>query len=61
MIRKSRSARIPFPAGFVSDKRELRLIVDTIPGLVAIMSPRGEVELVNQQGLDYFGMRSSTS
>ena len=45
----------PFPAGFVSSERELRLIVDTIPGLVAIMSPRGEVELVNQQVLDYFG------
>jgi formate hydrogenlyase transcriptional activator len=36
-------------------ERELRLIVDTIPGLVAIMTARGEVELVNQQVLDYFG------
>ena len=31
------------------------MIVDTIPGLVAIMTARGEVELVNQQVLDYFG------
>ena len=29
--------------------------MDTIPGLVAIMTTRGEVELVNQQVLDYFG------
>jgi PAS domain S-box-containing protein len=32
-----------------------RLIVDTIPGLVAIMTARGEVEYVNRQILDYFG------
>jgi PAS domain S-box-containing protein len=36
-------------------ERELRLIVNTIPGLVAIMGPQGDVELVNQQVLDYFG------
>jgi PAS domain S-box-containing protein len=36
-------------------ERELRVIVDTIPGLVAIMSNRGDVELVNQQVLAYFG------
>jgi PAS domain S-box-containing protein len=33
----------------------LRLIVDTIPGLVAIMTAGGEVELVNQRVLEYFG------
>ena len=33
----------------------LRLIVDTIPGLVAIMTARGEVELVNHRVLEYFG------
>lgn len=32
-----------------------RLIVDNIPGLVAIMTPTGEVELVNRRVLDYFG------
>ncbi len=41
--------------GHFSNEEELRLIVDTIPGLVAIMTARGEVELVNQQVLDYFG------
>jgi formate hydrogenlyase transcriptional activator len=33
----------------------LRLIVDTIPGLVAIMTAGGEVELVNHRVLEYFG------
>ncbi|MDB4980915.1 MAG: Formate hydrogenlyase transcriptional activator [Myxococcales bacterium] len=35
--------------------REVRVILDRIPGLVAIMSTRGEVELVNEQVLAYFG------
>jgi len=38
-----------------SREQELRLIVDTIPGLVCLMTAGGEVELVNQQVLDYFG------
>lgn len=36
-------------------ERESRLIVDSIPGLVALLSPSGEVEVVNRQILDYFG------
>src|SRR5918996_1320923 len=32
-----------------------RLIVETIPGLVAVMTPEGEVEHVNRQVLEYFG------
>jgi PAS domain-containing protein len=32
-----------------------RLIADSIPGLVAIMTAQGEVELVNRQILEYFG------
>ncbi len=32
-----------------------RLIIDTIPGLVAVMTAEGEVEYVNRQILDYFG------
>ena len=43
------------PEGLPTSERELRLIVDTIPGLIAIMTARGEVELVNQPVLDYFG------
>jgi PAS domain S-box-containing protein len=36
-------------------ERESRLIVDTIPGLVATLTPAGEVELVNNQVLEYCG------
>src|SRR5581483_4454144 len=32
-----------------------RLIVDNIPGLVALLSPTGDVEIVNRQLLEYFG------
>ena len=34
---------------------DLRLIFETIPGFVWTMTARGEVELVSQQMLDYFG------
>ena len=36
-------------------EKSLRLLVDGIGGLVAIMSPDGEVEFINNQGLEYFG------
>ncbi|HJZ72327.1 MAG TPA: sigma 54-interacting transcriptional regulator [Vicinamibacterales bacterium] len=36
-------------------ERESRLIVDTIPGLVATLTPAGEVEAVNEQVLAYCG------
>jgi PAS domain S-box-containing protein len=36
-------------------ERASRLIVDSIPGLVALLSATGEVEVVNQQVLEYFG------
>ena len=36
-------------------ERESRLIVDTIPGLVATLTPAGEVETVNNQVLAYCG------
>lgn len=36
-------------------EQSLRLILDGIAGLVAIMSAKGEVEAVNRQVLDYFG------
>ena len=49
-MRPSQTSEVALPS-----ERELHLIVDTIPGLVALMTPRGEVELVNQQVLDYFG------
>jgi formate hydrogenlyase transcriptional activator len=36
-------------------ERNLRLVVDTIPGFVWTTTATGEVELVNQQLLEYFG------
>ena len=41
------------PTGTLADQS--RLIVDTIPGLIATFTPAGEVEFVNRQVLDYFG------
>ncbi|HJZ73162.1 MAG TPA: sigma 54-interacting transcriptional regulator [Vicinamibacterales bacterium] len=36
-------------------EQSFRLIVETIPGLVAVMTATGEVEHVNRQVLEYFG------
>jgi PAS domain S-box-containing protein len=36
-------------------ERNSRQILDSIPGLVAIFTPGGELQRVNQQVLDYFG------
>lgn len=36
-------------------ERESRLIVDSIPGIVAVLSARGDVEFVNRQACEYFG------
>ena len=36
-------------------EHESRLIVDSIPGLIAVFTPGGEVEFVNRQILEYFG------
>lgn len=47
------SARETFTEG--PDERESRLIVDSIPGLVAVFTPGGELEGVNRQILEYFG------
>jgi PAS domain S-box-containing protein len=38
-----------------SNEQNLRLIVDTIPGMVCTFSAAGEVQLVNRQVLEYFG------
>ena len=35
--------------------RESRLIVDNFPGMVALLSPTGEVDMINRQLSDYFG------
>jgi PAS domain S-box-containing protein len=36
-------------------ERSLRLLIDSIPGLVATFTPIGELEFVNRQILEYFG------
>jgi len=38
-----------------TNEESLRLIVDSIPGQIAVMTSGGEVELVNRQILEYFG------
>jgi PAS domain S-box-containing protein len=42
-------------AARLESERESRLIVDSIPGMVALLGPRGEVEVVNHQILEYSG------
>ncbi|HEU4456116.1 MAG TPA: PAS domain-containing protein, partial [Longimicrobium sp.] len=37
-------------------ERESRLIVDSIPGLIAVFTAGGEVEFVNRQALEYFNL-----
>jgi PAS domain S-box-containing protein len=38
-----------------SSEERFRLIVETIPGLIAVMTPHGELDHVNNRVLDYFG------
>jgi PAS domain S-box-containing protein len=38
-----------------ANEQSLRLIVDSIPGLVCTLSAAGEVQLLNRQVLEYFG------
>src|SRR5438132_7725820 len=42
-------------AALLESERESRLIVDRIPGLVATLTPAGEVEGVNNQVIEYCG------
>ena len=36
-------------------ERESRMIVDSIPGMVALLTPGGDVEVANPQLIEYFG------
>jgi len=36
-------------------EQDLRLMIDSIPGLVSSRTPEGEAEFINQQVLDFFG------
>ena len=37
-------------------ERDLRLVLDSVPGLVNTMTPAGEIEFANRQLLDYLGV-----
>ena len=50
---RDRSARAE--TALQSGEPSYRLIVDTIPALIATMTPEGEVEHVNRQVHEYFG------
>jgi len=54
-LRKEVAERRRGEAALYDREQSLRLILDGIAGLVAIMSATGEVEAVNRQVLDYFG------
>src|SRR6202035_4218423 len=46
----------------VRDSEErLRQIVDSIPGLVVLLTVEGQVEFVNRKGLEYFGQTHEES
>jgi PAS domain S-box-containing protein len=58
-VTEQHQARAALQKAFEEIKRsedQLRLMVDTIPGLVCVFSSTGELELVNQPTLEYTGM-----
>jgi len=57
-VTEQHEARVALESAFAQVQRSensLRLIIDTIPGLIATMTPSGEVELVNQRLMNYHG------
>jgi PAS domain S-box-containing protein len=55
VLRKEVAERRRAEEALAAGKRNLRLIVEGIPGLVALLTPAGEVELVNPQLVEYCG------
>ena len=55
VLRKEVAERRRAEEALAATKRNLRLIVDGIPGFVALMTPAGELELVNPQLVEYCG------
>ena len=39
-----------------ASEAQLRLMVDSTPGFLGVLGPAGDVEIVNRQSLDYFGL-----
>ncbi len=55
VLRKEVAERRRAEEALAASEHNLRLIVDSIPGLVSLLTPAGEVELVNPQLVEYCG------
>src|ERR1700693_5953054 len=55
VLRKEVAERKRAEEALATSEHNSRLIVDSIPGLVALLTPAGEVELVNPQLVEYCG------
>ena len=55
VLRKEVAERRHAEEALAASERNLRLIVDSIPGFVSLLTPAGEVELVNPQLVEYGG------
>jgi PAS domain S-box-containing protein len=55
LLRKEVVERTRAEEALATSGRNFRLIVDRIPGLVSLLTPAGEVELVNPQLVEYCG------
>jgi len=55
VLRKEVAERRRAEEALAASEHNLRLIVDSIPGLVSLLTPAGEIELVNPQLVDYCG------
>jgi PAS domain S-box-containing protein len=55
VLREEVAERRRAEEALAASEHSLRLIVDSIPGLVSLLTPAGEVELVNPQLVEYCG------
>jgi PAS domain S-box-containing protein len=55
VLRKEVAERRRAEEALAASEHNLRLIVDSIPGLVSLLTPAGEVDLVNPQLVEYCG------
>ncbi len=55
VLRKEVAERRRAEEALAASEHNLRLIVNSMPGLVSLLTPAGEVELVNPQLVEYYG------
>jgi PAS domain S-box-containing protein len=55
VLRKEAAERKRAEEALAASEHNLRLIVDSIPGFIALLTPAGEVERVNRQLVEYGG------